>query len=522
MGGDKEVIVPTQFKPYEQRQPLLLPPSLDDLIEPNDLVRVVDQVIEQLEAGIVEAAFPGGGCPPYHPRMMLKVLVYAYCCRIYSSRKIARALRRDVAFLWLSGMQRPDFNTVNRFRSEYLKEVLPRVFARTVELLLASGHIRFEDYFLDGTKLEADASRHKVVWRKSTERYQERVQQRAQAILQEVEAINRAEDQAYGSHDLPERGETARLDSAQLQAAAEQIEAGLRQQPAEARQPLHRSARQLQELAQKQARYEQQQQLLGGRNSYSVTDPEATVMPMKDGVLKPGYNVQAAAENGFVVGYSVSQTSHDGVSLIPHLRQQHALGLPQPQRIVGDAAYGIEQNYAHLEAAGIDSYLKPLDWHRAHSRSVEHRFHKSHFHYEAASDTFVCPAGERLVFRREKQRRTESGYPLQLREYEGQACGNCHWRAECIRRGPSRWLEVSPQLQRYHQLAHTKLTSELGQALRRRRGVEIESAFGDLKQNQGYRRLRLRGLRKVIAELALLFLGFNLRKLALRTVPTRV
>jgi len=135
-----------------------LPPSLEDLLEEKELVRVVNRVIEELEPGLVEGSFKGGGCPPYHPRMMLKVLVYACCCKIYSCRNIAKALRRDVTFMWLSGMQRPDFNTVNRFRSEYLQEVLPEVYARTVELLLAEGCIRFEDYFIDGTKMEADAS----------------------------------------------------------------------------------------------------------------------------------------------------------------------------------------------------------------------------------------------------------------------------------------------------------------------------------------------------------------------------
>jgi transposase/predicted RNA-binding Zn-ribbon protein involved in translation (DUF1610 family) len=511
----KEVNVTVQFKPYEQRQPLLLPPSLEDLIEPNDLVRVVDQVIEQLEPGLLESVFAGGGCPSYHPRMMLKVFVYAYCSRIYSCRRIARALRRDVAFMWLSGMQRPDFNTVNRFRSDYLKEVLPTVFARTVELLLASGHVRFEDYFLDGTKLEADAARYQVVWRKNTERYQERVQKRAREILQEAEAVNRAEDQAYGQCDLPECGETAHLNSGQLQAAAEKIQVELPQPASAARR--RAQARQLRELAQKQARYEQQHQLLGSRNSYSKTDPDATVMPMKDGALKPGYNIQAAAENGFVVGYSVSQNSHDGVALIPHLRQQQALGIPQPHRMVGDAAYGIEQNYAHLEAAGIESYLKPKDWATAHSQAPEHRFHKSRFRHDEATDTFVCPAGQRLVFRKQKQRQTESGYACEVREYEGEACGSCQWRSQCIRRGDHRWLEVSFRLQRYQRLAHAKLTSTFGQTLRRRRGTEIESVFGDLKHNQGYRRVRLRSLRKVQAELALLFVSFNLRKLALRT-----
>jgi transposase len=501
------------FKRYEQQQNWLLPPSLEDLLDEQELVRVVNRVIDGLEARLVEEAFKGGGCPPYHPRMMLKVLVYAYCCKLYSCRKIAKALRRDVAFMWLSGMQRPDFNTVNRFRSDYLKDVLPQVYARTVELLLAEGYIRFEDYFIDGTKMEADASKHKVIWRKNTERYKARVQERVREILGEVDAINQAEDEVYEGKDLPERGLDAEVNSEQIRAAAEEIKARVKEKESAEQKEAKRKIRELREAAKKQAKYEEQEQKLGDRNSYSKTDPDATVMMSKDQQLKPCYNVQAASENGFVVGYSVSNNASDGSTFIPHMEQQKALGLPQPQRVISDAGYGYEENYEYLEGEEIDSYLKYPDWYKERSGSSKWRFHRTRFDYDKKSDTFRCPMGRRLVFIEERPGKRASGYEPMTRIYRCESCAGCEEKEACTRSDGNREIKLSLKLRHYQEQMREKLDAPLGERLRKRRGCEIETVFGDIKHNRGYRRVNLRGFGKVSAEMALIFMSYNLRKL---------
>jgi transposase len=501
------------FKPYEQHQSWLLPPSLEDFLEEQDLVRVVNRVIDELEPGLVEGFFPGGGCPPYHPRMMLKVLVYAYCCKLYSCRKIARALRRDVAFMWLSGMQRPDFNTVNRFRSDYLQEVLPQVYARTVELLLSEGYIRFEDYFIDGTKLEADASKHKMIWRKNTARYKARVQERVCEIFREVEAINQVEDELYEGKDLPERGEDAEVSSEQILAAAQEIKAAVEAKDTAQQKEARRKIRELRKAAEKQAQYEEQERQLGTRNSYSKTDPGATAMRTRGDQIKPCYNVQAASENGFVVGYSVSNNANDGRSFIPHMEQQKALGLPPPQRVIGDAGYGHEENYKYLESEAIDSHLKYPDWHKERSGSSKWRFHRTRFHYNERSDCFLCPMGRRLVFTHEFTRPRASGYEAVYRNYECESCAGCDVKSECTRSDGNRRIEVSLKLREYQDRMRVQLDTPTGERLRKRRGCEIETVFGDIKHNRGYRRVSLRGIDKVLAETALIFMSYNLRKL---------
>jgi len=158
------------FKPYEQDQLLLLPPSLGELIPEGHPVRAISGVIDSLPLKPLQTGYRGGGTSSYHPKMMLKVLVYAYSQRLYSSRRIAKALRENVVFMWLAGGNTPDFRTINRFRGEILADAIESVFATVIEILIEKGYVRLEDYFVDGTKIEAQAGKYSYVWAKSTRR----------------------------------------------------------------------------------------------------------------------------------------------------------------------------------------------------------------------------------------------------------------------------------------------------------------------------------------------------------------
>ena len=212
------------FRPNNQDQLMLLPKSLEELISEKDVCRVIDRFVKSLPRKVIEDRLEQRrGRPSHHPRAMLKVLLYAYTSQLYSSRKIAKALRQNICFMWLAGMERPDFNTVNRFRSVYLRECLDEVFARLTELLLEEGYVKGQDYFVDGTLLEADARKHHVVWKKNTQRYAEAVRRRAQEILREVEEVNREEDERYGERDLEETGEGSDLTAEKIEELAREI-----------------------------------------------------------------------------------------------------------------------------------------------------------------------------------------------------------------------------------------------------------------------------------------------------------
>jgi transposase len=221
---------PAVFKEYTQGQVVLLPTDLEAQIPAKHLVRVVNAAIEKMNLSVLLARYKGGGSSSYHPKMLLKVLVYAYTQQLYSSRKIAKALRENIYFMWLSGNQQPDFRTINRFRSEVVKEVIEEIFTAVLELLIDEGYVKLENYFLDGTKIEANANKYSWVWAKSTKRYKQKLQEKVKELIGEIEQVNAAENAEYGDRDLEELGPEEPLDSAKLEQKIQELNQRLKAQ----------------------------------------------------------------------------------------------------------------------------------------------------------------------------------------------------------------------------------------------------------------------------------------------------
>jgi transposase len=514
------------FKPYTMEQPSLLPPSLEELIPEDHLVRVVNRVMDELDLEPVLNEYKGGGTSSYHPRMMLKVLVYAYTQRVNSSRQIAKGLRENVNFMWISGNNRPDFRTINRFRSSVMKDGIEVVFGEVLQYLIEGGYVTLENYFLDGTKIEANANKYKWVWAKSTAKYKARLQEKIQELLNNIEQENDAEQEAYGDKDLEEVGGDNKqggggIDSEALQKRIEHLNERLAGKMKN--KQTTKAMRTLQEdCLPRQKKYEEQEKILAGRNSYAKTDHDATFMRMKEdamlnGQLKPGYNVQIGTENQFVVGFSIHQKTNDMNVLIPHLEQvQECLGR-LPRTVVADAGYGSEENYAYLERSGIEGVVKYPLFNKQQKRSWrKQRFRVDNWGYDPERDEYLCPNQQRLTYQGTRSRSTEHGYRTLIREYECGSCAVCPLKPQCTRAVGNRRIGINPTLNRYQQQAREKLVSDQGRRLRSRRGVEVETVFGRIKQDWGFRRFTLRGLEKVKTEWGLLCIAHNLAKLAVQ------
>ncbi len=516
---------------------LLLPPRYDEFIPADHLVRVVNAVIEKLNLRRLEAQYKGGGTSSYHPRMLLKVLVYAYSQKIYSSRRIAKAVREQLPFLWLSGAQQPDFRTINAFRGSRMKGVIDEVFASVLEYLVETGHVKLEHYFVDGTKIEAEANQHKVVWAKRKEAYEKRLRPQIQALLQQIEQVNQAEQAAYGEKDLEEvepsapapeltaetlKAKIAEL-NARLQALTPPTAPEAESTPQAARQALKKLEK---DCLPRLEKYEQQTETLAGRNSYAKTDPEASCMRMKEDRgaerpwPKPAYNVQIGTEDQFIVGFSVHGQADDPTCLIPHLEQvERNLGR-LPHKIIADAAYGSEENYAYVEQHHLGNFLKYNTFYQDthHYRNPDvlraHQFRAEHFRYEPTTDMFICPAEKRLTFIYASQYTTTNQYVTRRRHYAAADCQACPLKPQCTRAKGNRQIRISHQLLAYRRQARENLTSAEGLTLRAARSVEVETVFGHLKHNLGFRRFHLRGLKKVKTEWGLLSIAHNMQKLA--------
>ena len=186
------------YKEYNQGQRMLLPPSLEELISEKHLVRVIDRVVEEMDLEAIYQSYKGGGTSSYHPKMLIKIIIYAYATQVYSGRQIAKQIRENIPFMWLSGGNQPDFRTINRFRVEKLKGNIQEGFTEVLEYLIGANYIRFEQYFVDGTKIEANANKYSFVWKKSTDKYKQQLQKKVAELFEKIDEINQEEEKIYG------------------------------------------------------------------------------------------------------------------------------------------------------------------------------------------------------------------------------------------------------------------------------------------------------------------------------------
>jgi Transposase and inactivated derivatives len=507
------------FKPYLQDQPYLLPPSLDELVPQDHPTRIVNQIIDAMDLGELYGSYKGGGTSSYDPRMLLKVLILGYSQKIYSSRRIARAIRENVAYMWLAGGNTPDFRTLAGFRSGRLKETIDSVFGSTIEVLVESGYIKLQNYFLDGTKIEADANKYSFVWTRATKTFKARLEEQIRATIAEIDRINGEEDRQLGESDLPEFTGGEPLSSEKLRAVVERLNAAVGQHLTQDKARQAAMDKLEKEQLPRLEKYEQELDIAGERGSYSKTDHDATFMgmkedPMRNHQLKAAYNVQMGTEGQFIVGYSIHQSCTDTGLLIPHLEQvKKELGR-LPEVVVADAGYGSEENYAWLEAHQIPAYVKYTTFHKEKTRAYRNDpFRKENIDYDAQHDVFLCPCGDELHFEREEHTATKTGYVQTVRLYRASHCPSCPFKRYCTTAQGCRSIQVNERLALYREQARSMLDSPKGVALRKLRSVEVESGWGQIKHDRSFRRFLTRGLEKVRSEWGLIAMAHNVMKL---------
>lgn len=509
------------FKPYEQNQAWLLPPTLGELIPEGHLCRLVNEAIDKMDLEPILNTYEGGGSSTYHPRMMLKALVYGYIDKKYSSRAIEKALKENVCYMWLCGMQQPDHNTLNRFRNSQLKQTVKEVFAQVLAMLVEQGYVRLEEYYVDGSKLESVAGRYTFVWSKNVERYKGALLDKIARIIEQIEASNeQAEAEASEKEAKTVRPELS--DSEALERTIAELNKKLKEQLTENKE-LNRQLKKLEsEHLPKLKGYEEQERILNGRNSYSKTDPDATFMRTKDdhlgtGQLKPCYNILVGTENQFIINATVHQTPSDFASFKAHMDDTLAIldntNLPKPERCCGDAGFGSEENYEYLENKDIEAYLKYPGYYKEQTKKhKEDAFHSSNLYYNKEQDFYACPMGQHMTLQRVAIEKTKTGYEQKVHYYQAQRCEGCPLRGMCHSSKTDRKLKVNHQSAAYRKAAKEKLDSEQGLKMRKQRSVDTEPVFGHIKQCRHFRRFLLRGLEGVMTEVGLLAIAHNLQK----------
>lgn len=501
------------FKANRQHQSMLLPPSLDELIAANHPVRVVNDILEKVDISAVVKKYKPGGTSSYHPRMLLKVLVYAYINNIYSSRTIEEAMSENINFMWLSGMSKPDHNTINRFRGQRLQESLEPIFTQVVLLLVAEGLLSLKDVYTDGTKIEAAANRYTFVWGNAIKTNKEKIKTQLNELWQYAKTVAAAE------LDDTDPSGFDKIDKEKVVETIDKINEALKEKA------VNKKVKQKLAYAKKNwpanlDKYEAQEKIMGeSRSSYSKTDPGATFMKMKEdhmknGQLKPAYNVQISTNNQFIATYSIHQNTTDTNTLIPHNQQHNQQYGQAPQSITADAGYGSEENYRHLEDEGITAYVKHNSFDRNQNKTIKNKkpFSPDKLYYNKEKDHYICPMGQQMKNTGILTKKTTTGFTQTINRYQAVNCEGCPLRGVCHKGKGNRVIEVNHNLNRLKQKADELLLSPQGIIHRKKRPCDVEPVFGNIKGNHHFKRFMLRGTKKVKVETGLLALAHNLRK----------
>lgn len=416
------------------------------------------------------------------------------------------------------------FRTLSEFRGNRMEGMIDLIFKQVLTMLVCEGYIDLADLYVDGSKWEANANRHKAVWGKNTARYKAAVLERIEGLLVEAARLQAQEDKRYGEGDFGEMGVgkevSVVLNSERVGAYLVSLNTLIEEASADKvrQRALKKVKVSLEGEAEKLGKYERQEQVLGQRNSYSKTDEDATMMRMKDERLLPAYNVQHTTAGQYLINYTVGQNPSDSVALVPHLGKMDArlegLSVPEGQNLGGDAGYGSEENYSELEGRQMTAYVKYPLWYQEESGELaKKKFRRENWAYDTEGDNYTCPNNRKLVFAEEKAVKSTNGYVRVLRIYKCQSCEGCPFQSECKKSEEKvRSVQHSPKGEAYKAQAKERLATDKGLEMRSKRSIEVESAFGDIKYNMKHRRFVLRERHKVYIEFGLLAVGHNLRK----------
>lgn len=501
-----------------------LPLDVEILIPADDPVRLLSAFVEGMELSDLYQTYGKIKKNQATPRQLLKIMVYASMNRIYSSRDIETACRRDINFMYLlEGKPAPDHATFARFLSLHFAQCSKKTFAEVSELLYSLGEISGKTIFIDGTKIESAANKYTFIWKKAVTKNQAKLFDQIPALVEECETL-------YGLR-IVHNGNVSLHTLKRLRKKLYRIrqEEGIVFVHGTGRRKtrLQKSIETLETYIAKLKEYSKKLSVCGDRNSYSKTDPDATFMRLKEdamlnGQLKPAYNLQHGVDSEYITWLDISPRSTDTRTLIPFLKDME-LYLPfQYQEIVADAGYESEENYLFLEENGQLAYIKPQNYEISKTRKYRRDIGRmENMEYDEAADCYYCKNGQALTVQYEKKEKTASGYRRIVTIYRSNGCGGCPFKTECIKGNNCKTpmeerqkvLYVSKKRKEKRQETLERITSDYGTQLRMNRSIQAEGSFANVKEDMGFRRYLYRGKANVTAQSILLAIGYNINKL---------
>ena len=501
-----------------EKNQVVLPLDLRICIPEGDFVFKVAEICESLDYTEL--------CRTYlrswrkvNPVTMFELIVYGYMKHLYSGREIAEACKTDIRFMWLlNGEPAPSHATISRFEDEKLSKAIEGLFYQFVNKLYEMGEVKFKNLFVDGTKIEAYANKYTFVWKSAVEKNLAKLEKKISLFLSVL-------SERYGFC------ENISIEKCyeQLSLQAQWLNLTFAVGKGKHKTQLQRDIEVLKEYIDKKAEYRSHVGKFGNRNSFSKTDTDATFMHMKEdhmrnGQLKPGYNMQIGVESEYIVGLGSFSDRNDVGTLIPFLNRIRKHTNRKFENIIADAGYESSENYLYLEENGQNCFIKPQNYEISKKRSYKaNPYTVENMEYNAKRDEYTCPDGRKLKFRGESVKTTENGYTISTKYYSNDKCGRCPHRDKCHKsKAGYRRMKVNQVILEHRPKTLEALASEEGTLLRMNRSIQVEGVFGVIKEDYGFRRFLTRGKKNIETQFFLLAFALNIEKLCNRTKKGRI
>lgn len=469
-----------KFKPYNNGQLMLLPPSLNEFVDESHLARLVDTVVEKLDTSLIEKKYSEKGQKTYHPKILLKLLFYGYAIGERSGRKTAKKCETDTAYMYLAQMYRPDFRTINDFRKNNIKEI-SNYFVDIVCLIKNLGMIKIGEIYIDGTKIKANAANRRTKTKEEYEKWEKKINEKIDKILREADELDEQEDEMYGDKrgdELPEDINTE--------------------------EKLRKKINDVMEKFNKEKE---------NRKKINITDSDASFVKDGQGRINVGYNCQiAVSPDQFIVSGEVNNVSSDRKELIKMIESSEKNIEENIKEIIADAGYSSYDNYEYLEQRKKIGYIPDQNFRKAKEEEKE-KYHIDNFKYNETKDEYICP--EKHILKLEKIRNSTKGVMKRNQKiYKCLSCNICMNKELCTK---AKYRTIAVEARKNLLLEMRKrLKSQLGLEKYKKRMNLVESPFGHLKYNLGFKQFLLRGQKKVLAEFRLMCIGYNVKKLHLQ------
>ena len=516
-------IIQTDYTTYGDNYQFKFPLNFDYMIPKNDSVRLLSHIIEEMNLEELYQTYSRVRGNTITPRQMLKIVIYAYMNRIYSSRDIENACKRDINFMYLlGGASAPDHSTIARFRSIHFAPISEYIIANLTNYLGDISEISKDTLFIDGTKIESAANRYTFVWKKTVDKNMSK-------MLDQIPGFVFKCEEDFGIKIIYKN----KIKMYHLKKLLKRLKKITREEniifvygKGKRKTSIQKSIEKLCEYIQRLKKYTKDLYIMGSRNSYSKTDKEATFMRMKEdhmknGQLKPAYNIQFGVDSEYIVWVSAGPQPTDTTTLIPFLNSIEEYTKFKYPKIIADAGYESEENYMFLEGNNQLSFIKTSNYETSKTKRFKNDIGRvDNMNYDAINDYYVCKNNKKLSVSGTKTRKSKTGYQSKITCYTCEDCSNCEYKSNCIKGNNSKIpieertkrVEISKVFHEKRKDNLDRITTPLGCELRTNRSIQAEGAFAQIKHNMDFKRFLCKGNQNVLAETILLALAHNISK----------